>query len=45
MKKIKLMTHLVAGNPNLKESEKIAQTMIKSGVSFLEIQIIPTQSN
>jgi len=34
-----LMTHIVAGYPTLKESELIAQTMIDTGVSFLEIQI------
>jgi tryptophan synthase alpha subunit len=34
-----LMTHIVAGYPTLKESEKIAVTMLESGVAFLEIQI------
>lgn len=33
------MTHIVAGYPTLKGSEKIALTMIKSGVDFIEIQI------
>lgn len=36
---MKLMTHIVAGYPNLKESEKIALAMAKSGASFIEIQI------
>ena len=35
----KIMTHLVAGYPSLKENEIIATTMIKSGIDFLEIQI------
>jgi len=34
-----IMTHIVAGYPNLKESKKIAEVMIDSGVSFIEIQI------
>ncbi len=34
-----LMTHIVAGYPSLKESEKIAEIMIEAGVDFLEIQI------
>lgn len=33
------MTHIVAGYPNLKESEKIALTMAECGVDFIEIQI------
>jgi tryptophan synthase alpha chain len=36
---INLMTHIIAGYPTLKESEKIALTMAKEGVSFVEIQI------
>jgi tryptophan synthase alpha chain len=36
---MKLMTHIVAGYPTLKKSEKIALAMHKAGVSFLEIQI------
>ncbi len=36
---MKLMTHIVAGYPNLKESENLAMLMIDSGVSVLEIQI------
>jgi tryptophan synthase alpha subunit len=35
----RLMTHIVAGYPSLKESEEIASVMLESGVSFLEIQI------
>lgn len=35
----KLMTHFVAGYPTLKESEKLAKTMIDSGASFMEMQI------
>jgi tryptophan synthase alpha chain len=34
-----IMTHIVAGYPTLKESEQIAQTMLQSGVDYLEIQI------
>ena len=33
------MTHIVAGFPSLKESEKIALIMAKNGVDFIEIQI------
>lgn len=33
------MTHIVAGYPDLEASKKIAETMIESGVDFLEIQI------
>ena len=36
---IQLMTHLVAGYPSMLECERLAETMIESGVSFLEIQI------
>lgn len=36
---MKLMTHIVAGYPNLKESEKIVMAMSKSRVSFIEIQM------
>ena len=32
------MTHIVAGYPSLKESEKIAMLMCNSGVDFIEIQ-------
>lgn len=39
MRKIKLMTHIVAGYPSMKECEEIALCMDKSGVSFIEIQI------
>lgn len=35
----KIMTHIVAGYPSLKESEDIALTMFEAGVDFLEIQI------
>jgi len=33
------MTHIVAGYPTLKESEKIAMAMYESGVSFIEVQV------
>lgn len=33
------MTHIVAGYPTLRESEKIAEVMLNTGASFLEIQI------
>lgn len=33
------MTHIVAGYPSLEESKQIGLAMLKSGVSFLEIQI------
>ncbi len=33
------MTHIVAGFPSLKESEKIALIMAQNGVDFIEIQI------
>src|SRR3989339_1172402 len=36
---MKLMTHIVAGYPTLKESEKIAIAMYESGVAFIEVQI------
>ena len=36
---MKLMTHIVAGYPSLKESENLAILMADSGVSILEIQI------
>jgi tryptophan synthase alpha chain len=39
MKKIQLMTHIVAGYPTMDECEKIALKMASSGVSFIEIQI------
>lgn len=39
MKNLKLMTHIVAGYPSLKESEKIAEALIDAGTAFLEIQI------
>lgn len=35
----KLMTHIVAGYPNLKKSQEIALQMAYSGVDFIEIQI------
>ncbi|MDP4008483.1 MAG: tryptophan synthase subunit alpha [Candidatus Peregrinibacteria bacterium] len=35
----RIMTHIVAGYPSLKESKLLAQTMIESGVSYIEIQI------
>lgn len=35
---MKLMTHIVAGYPTMKECEKIALTMAESGVSYIEIQ-------
>ncbi|MFA6436582.1 MAG: tryptophan synthase subunit alpha [Candidatus Gracilibacteria bacterium] len=38
-KKLSLMTHLVAGYPSMPECERLAETMLESGVSFLEIQI------
>lgn len=34
-----LMTHIVAGYPNLEVSEEVALKMIEAGVSYLEIQI------
>jgi len=34
-----LMTHIVTGYPDLPTSEKIAETLIKSGTDFLELQI------
>ncbi len=39
MKKIQLMTHIVAGYPSLRESEKIALAMANAGAKFIEIQI------
>lgn len=39
MSKTILMTHIVAGYPSMKECKKIALTMAKSGVAFIEIQI------
>lgn len=33
------MTHIVAGYPNLKESERVAELMMDAGVEYLEIQI------
>ncbi len=39
MKKINLMTHVVAGYPSMDECEKIVLAMAESGVSFIEIQI------
>lgn len=39
MKNNKIMTHIVAGYPSLKESEEIALLMCKCGVDLLEIQI------
>ena len=34
-----IMTHIVAGYPSLAESKLLAETMIESGVSYIEIQI------
>ncbi len=34
-----LMTHIVAGYPNMKECEKIILAMAETGVAFIEIQI------
>jgi len=39
MPKINLMTHIVAGYPNIEESKKIALSLVEGGSSFLEIQI------
>lgn len=39
MQNKKIMTHIVAGYPSLKESEEIALLMCKSGADFIEIQI------
>lgn len=39
MKSKKIMTHIVAGFPTLKESEKVALLMAKNGIDFIEIQI------
>lgn len=39
MQNKKIMTHIVAGYPSLKESEEIASLMCKSGTDFIEIQI------
>lgn len=36
--KISLMTHIVAGYPNFATNKKVIQTMIKNGVSYVEIQ-------
>jgi tryptophan synthase alpha chain len=38
-KKIKLMTHVVAGYPDLETSKKIIFSMVKCGVDMVEIQI------
>jgi len=38
-KKIGIMTHIIASCPSLVMSEKIANTMIKNGVDFIELQI------
>lgn len=35
----KIMTHIVAGYPNLETSEKLLELMVKNGVDFVEIQI------
>lgn len=37
--KNRIMTHIVAGYPNMKECEEIAISMAETGVSFIEIQI------
>lgn len=39
MKKIRLMTHIVAGYPNLNFSEKLVELMADQGIDFVEIQI------
>jgi len=39
MKKTKLMTHIVAGYPNMKKCEEIAILMASQNVDFIEIQI------
>jgi tryptophan synthase alpha subunit len=39
MNKSALMTHIVAGYPDIKISEELVKTMDKVGVSFIEIQI------
>lgn len=36
---MKLMTHIVAGYPNIQESEKLILAMQKAGASYIEIQI------
>jgi tryptophan synthase alpha chain len=38
-KKIKLMTHIVAGFPSLDESERIVKSMADNGADIVEIQI------
>lgn len=38
-KRIGLMTHIVAGYPDIESSKKIAYEMVSSGVDFIEIQI------
>lgn len=35
---MKIMTHIVAGYPNIKECKEIAHTMSNAGVSYIEIQ-------
>lgn len=37
--KINLMTHLVAGYPDIETNKKLIETMAKNGVSIIEIQI------
>lgn len=39
MNPLKLMTHIVAGYPNLETSEQIAQVLLEAGSDILEIQI------
>ncbi|MBI5152376.1 tryptophan synthase subunit alpha [Candidatus Peregrinibacteria bacterium] len=39
MPKTILMTHIIAGYPNIEESRKIALAMAASGASYIEIQI------
>lgn len=38
-KRIGLMTHVVVGYPNIYETEKIIQALVKAGSDFIELQI------
>lgn len=38
-KRLGLMTHVVLGYPDIKETEKIILAMVKQGVDFIELQI------
>lgn len=38
-KQIRLMSHLVAGYPNLDVSLEVADALVRGGSSFLEIQL------